>query len=1305
MLTQTEWQKIKAELKKNIEPVFDRSGIALSVPFDQIVDVFQAIVEKEIGDDDLDDREKIGEALRIRYIQKNGHLYSTALLSLAIKLESYFKRLYKISSESLWTGEKNQMKGQIVTFVKKHKYTYSDNDFSTANDIAAFDNPDKKFVKTVSYDDKTPVYSPEDIRGLFPFSEQFKWAYDIANSQRHLDPSILEDDLPKLITHVITCYLYVASKYVSRLTQELIHQPDNATVSNWSIFKEYCGNFQKNQTYFLITDKLTLSNEQLSQFTNIKWDFIFDFDENSETDGLYNAISSANYFPQTIHQIIHTSDDRGKITATFPSNTTFWYFPKGNKGRQKSLPQSNRIGDWRTMYGRYTQDLMIKYYSDNYSHYHKPIKVVILSKDTERIKEIAYAIKGMNSNLNIEFIFANENNFNLLPLIDEISGKKIELPLFTLIEGLREMRGFMFSSNNSNEAYLPCHSSKGKSILLKHDDVLSVKQFFQVIHLGILDEDEKQLSDKSFYQGRKITWKELDNRFDVDRSITKNIIETIKDLLSKRTESEIVYLTHYAGVGGSTVAKRVAFELYNEYPVLFLNETVSSYNETLLVEKLIKVFQITELPTLVVVDNSNIARQQIEVLERVAGNRLTKTVFLLVNSTFSEPRQGNNVFYIPSSLDTKEIERFNIKFSKEYPTKKDNFAELIRQNFNALNPFYFGLIANEEEYISIDTYVSRRLEGINDQEKGLLKLLSFCQIFAKGKLREVPHFVISNFLNINEEFIRLKKHTRNQKIHDLIIETESLTWKTIHPIIAQVILKQTIGVSNLGNVDVYALKKFAIDLIKSLRNISDHRNEEVLELLHSLFVLRNEEDRIESEEESRDFSDNLYNQRLFSKLLNDLDNNNNRIEVFEALTTEFPDENAHFWGHFSRLHSIDKNFEKALEAINKALEIDEDYIFHHIKGMCYRTELYRLKDECWSDKDKAQMNREEMRANFDKASEAFSIARSLAPQKEHGYIAFVQMVMQMIELEYSVSMYKTPGRDYTHFITTNAWCRDVLTKANEVINDYNNSNQEFQNPRIKEKQLQLLKFFGEKDKMINAWNNLLDKREFDQNLVRRQLCYALLAKNEFDWMKAKGKDISRIIEHLEENLKNKVDVRDLRLWFEASRRLNSKINELIKKVEQWEFQKPSLDTAYYLMCLFGVQAINGVKSGVDNYEKYQKKVLERINTPYSKVFCLEWAGSTDTSAILINHQQLGTWVRDQQFFEVKPTNLLRLKGKVIKYLSRMQGFLEIESVGLQVMYQPGLCNHFSDDAQKGTKVEFYLGFNYDGARAFQVENE
>lgn len=1301
MITDFEWQKIKNELKKNIEPIFIKEGITLTLPFEHISDIFQGVLEKEIGVDDLDDRDIVIKALKKRYLTNDWWEDSKSILfDLSLKFESFVKRLFHptLANETLLDPTKKNIAQYLKTFW--HKFNaVSDNDFQNVNqhEITKFFAKDRN---------DHPVNKPDVfLNNSLPLGYYFKIQYDLANAGRHLDPLISEDEIPQLIRNILVCYIFMVTKYANRLERKVIHQPDTTLISNWGIFKQYCNNFRKNEAFFLIADKLDLHEEALLHFANIKWDFVIDFDINSENNGLLKAIKSVASFPQTINQIIHTSDDRGRISAVFPNNTTFWYFIQGNSGILKSIVKSAKIFDWRLMYNRYTQDLMIKYYENNYSRFHNPIKVIIISKDIERLKDIIYAIKGMNSDLNVEFIFANDDNTKLQKLIEEISGKSINISIYSLLEGLREMRGTMFSSNNNNEIYLPCHSTKGKSVLLSSADVLAVRQFFQIIHLGILTNDEDIISEKTFYQGRKISWKELNNRLDVDRDITKELIKTIKNLLDKRTESNIIYLTHHAGVGGTTIARRIAFELYNEFPVLFLNETISSFSEIQLVENLLKVFHTTELPILVIVDNSNITTQQVEILEKVSGHRLAKTIFLLVESTFLEPKQEKNKYYLPAALNKNEIIRFYDKFNREYPMKKNNFDELLREAYNSLNPFYFGLIANEKEYISIEKYVEKRLDGIDKNETNLLKLLAFCQIFAKGKLREVPHFVISKFLQIDEDFIRLKRHTQNYKIYDLIIETENLSWKIIHPIIAQSILKQTFKSADTDNIDIYALKNFAIDLIISLREISENRNEEVLELLQNLFILRADDNSLENVEVEADFSDNLYNKTLFSKFINDIETNNNRIEIFEVLTKEFPDENAHFWGHFSRLYSMNKDFENALKSINEALSIDTDFIFYHIKGMCFRTELYRLYDKYWGDKNVESSQNLLMQYYFDKASEAFNVARDIAPKKEHGYIAYIQMVMKVIEFEYSISAYsKSAGKDYTLFITNNSRCRYLLVQANEVINDYLENNQEFENPKIKEKQIQLLKFFGEKHLILNAWNNLLGKKEFDQNLVRRQLSYAILAKNEFDWEKAKGKDINKIIEYLEENLKNKVEVKDLQLWFNAFRRINNNMNELIKKVEEWEFQRPSFDTAYLLMCLYAVQAINGVKSDLDNYEKFQKKVRERIKTTYSKVFCAEWVGYFGDNAVLVNNKLVGIWNRDKQFFDTESNKLLKVKGKVYRYINRTQGYLEVENIGIQVMYQPAFCNHYSDDAQKGTKVEFFIGFNYDGARAFEVRN-
>lgn len=1297
-LSNQEWQKINQELKKNIEPIIDQVGITLSVPFDMLIQIFQGVLEKVEVQNELDGRDDIERLLLMVYAEGNIRLAGSALDVLSGKLEGYMRKVFKIANQSLL----NSGDGMLAEYLKTIFRIFKNNSHP---DFLGFE---ESYIKDF-FNRNSPNYNkPEYFLSAHKLGDHFKRFYTCRNEEGHLFKDVGFADIFANLNSILIIYLYITSLFADKLKQKTIHQPSITTTTDWSILSQYCGNFAKRQTYVLVIDKLNYSINELALIGNIKWDFIFDLDESSESNGFFYAIKNSNKFPYVINRIVHTNDDRGKINATFPDNTVFWYYVKGCKSILRSLPPTNKIVDWRIMYGRFTQDLMREYYTKRYSLSLTPIKVIVLSKDVERIKDIIYAIKGMDINLpSIDFVFANENNSELTELCNEISGKMISIPKTALWDGLMGIEGVMNSVTPSTKTFLPCHSSKGNNVEIPESTVASIKQYFQIIHLSILNENQEQITNKTFYQGRRISWKELDNHLDVDRNITRDMIKMIRNLLVKRVDSEIVYLTHYAGTGGSTVARRIAYDIFKDFPVLFLNEMISSYGEIQLTEKLLQLYQLTELPCLVVVDNSNITKQQIEILEKVVANRLAKTVFLLVESTFSDPVQDSKKFYIPAILEKNETDRFITKFSVEYKEKADSFQAIPIDNPNSCNPFFFGLIANEKEYTTIEKYVNKRLEKISEKEKDLLLLLSFCHIFAIGKFREVPHYIISKFLDIDEEYIRLRKHTKNHKIYDLIIETDDLSWRTIHPLIAEQVLNILLGINDLNKLNPFELKKFSIHLIKTLRNISENRNSAVLEFLHNIFILRDVDNINEDfDETDSDMSDNLYNKKLFSKLTNALDNNNNRFEVFEVLTEEFPDENPHFWGHFSRLCSIDRRFDDAIHMIDTALSLEDDFIFHHIKGMCYRTELYRLKDMCWGKKAENEKYGLLIWKYFEKASESFKIAREVAPLKEHGYIAFVQMVIQMIDFEYSVSNYKTPSNDYTDFIIANDRCRNILTQANDVINDYKDNNQEYENSKIVEKQILLLRFFGTKEKMISSWQALLDNNKYDQNLVRRQLIYAYLAKNEFNWNNAKGKDIRRIMELCEGNLENRVEIRDLRLWFDVARHLNMNTHELIKKAQELEYKKQTIESAYMLMCLFAIQALNGVKSGIDSFEKYQKETSRRAsNTIYSKIFCREWVGMDTDFSFLLNHRQIGEWSKELSFFKGKPIGLLRLKGKVVKYINRMQGYIEVDNSGIQVMYQPASCNHYSDDAHKQTSVTFFMGFNFDGARAFEVTNE
>lgn len=105
-----------------------------------------------------------------------------------------------------------------------------------------------------------------------------------------------------------------------------------------------------------------------------------------------------------------------------------------------------------------------------------------------------------------------------------------------------------------------------------------------------------------------------------------------------------------------------------------------------------------------------------------------------------------------------------------------------------------------------------------------------------------------------------------------------------------------------------------------------------------------------------------------------------------------------------------------------------------------------------------------------------------------------------------------------------------------------------------------------------------------------------------------------------------------------------------------------------------------------------------------KIFCPKWYGYEGEENTIVNISSIGEWNRKVGFIEnPDKSKLIKLKGIVARYNRAQEGFIEVENCGLQVFYQPGKAGHFSTDVNK-TKVEFYLGFNYNGARAFEVKN-
>jgi hypothetical protein len=332
----------------------------------------------------------------------------------------------------------------------------------------------------------------------------------------------------------------------------------------------------------------------------------------------------------------------------------------------------------------------------------------------------------------------------------------------------------------------------------------------------------------------------------------------------------------------------------------------------------------------------------------------------------------------------------------------------------------------------------------------------------------------------------------------------------------------------------------------------------------------------------------------------------------------------------------------------------------------------------------------------------------MAPKLEYGYVAQLQMTCRVLDFFYSISYYHKGELKFEEFINnvSYSWQKRSLLFAIDLADDYNfrTLGDSERSGKVDFWRIKLSKFFGSPDRMINAWRRNLGDLKYDQNDVRKGLNQAYLAKYSFDWSAIKRNDLKAIEEYAAANLRSRATVFDLRVWFQAARVLRKSTPELIEKMLEWDFLAPSAETAFLLMILYALSSIEGSIIATDRYHDYRRFCKERIHGPYNKIFCPEWIGSVENTLGLFNHAAVGTWDKANQFFEKTPAQLVRLKGKVVKYLDKSQGFIELGNTGIEVFYVPGKVGHLSSDRDRNRPVDFFVGFNYDGARAFEVYN-
>jgi hypothetical protein len=181
--------------------------------------------------------------------------------------------------------------------------------------------------------------------------------------------------------------------------------------------------------------------------------------------------------------------------------------------------------------------------------------------------------------------------------------------------------------------------------------------------------------------------------------------------------------------------------------------------------------------------------------------------------------------------------------------------------------------------------------------------------------------------------------------------------------------------------------------------------------------------------------------------------------------------------------------------------------------------------------------------------------------------------------------------------------------------------------------------------------------------------------------------------------------RNIRLWFNAARRIPSiSIDAAIERLTYLYTNNKPLDALYYLYVLQTLKALDGSDLAKTKAEGLIKQThLMARNSPRTD-FAYNWLGHGPEMTRLVHFTKLGRFNDELGFYE-KDSLLVRVKGKIAKANRPEVGYIELRC-GLRAFFVPQrrrapMSNFGPMDVNKD--VDFYLGFSYEGLRAWSVD--
>ena len=865
----------------------------------------------------------------------------------------------------------------------------------------------------------------------------------------------------------------------------------------------------KNQ-YLLIVDKLSeQGDEYLRILANVNWKLVIDLDPNSDNGGLLTQFKSAG---ANVSTLLPSKLKGINPESLLQSNLTQWLHANGRSielrddqtanaieiSQQNKDEPKDKIDKWEWHFKAPCQELiriMGKKFDDM-----KPVFCISLGIQNSLSSEIATLItkeiRGQFDFMDYEmnFVFIDSE----LALSNFPKSTYSSLSTFHFLIGLAGLSG----SNLEMKYNLPS-GMKGCPVplSLKHFSALSV--YMEILYQGCedipeelegveLESFEKQHL-KNFISGNAITLQSLHFRHDARRDLTNEIYDDILSSYKTAQMATIIQIKHTPGSGGTTLARRVIWDLHEKLPCVIIKMDYAlqnfgpySFGETYidnLCKRVSKLQSICKVSPVLLMDGNS---TQVRTLSTCVARKLRNIpLFILCCVKYRPPagikksdNEGSDIlvhreFKLDYKLDSKSSEYSD--FKKIYKYYRTQFPEDSQTSSARMQRVYhFPMLALLDDFKKLKSIVSESLDILKkhkEKEYEIAIVVAFLQQFGDVK---TPASLISkyilkssityeklanqfdaNLMNLmvpakppgGKKFIATNffkgSDDEGEKVqHQCILEYYTFQH---HQVANAIIQYSGRGLHEITKdfVDYRILECYGRDdeityVIDQLFLYHEAKKDTHFSKLVSKLAYLDKREVEKNEEQNREKEPNT--EEDSSEEIGEEDIKFDAGKILEVAAMQANDPT--FYSHIARFFSYEDDFEKAKELIEKGLKIESNEPEDRKRGI-FDTYGYIVLREMKSKEMEEIEDESHLQRDAEKALNLFRQARDIPPRNFPNPLLGIVKVWQFC-FEYLIQKFESDVEKVIKLTVSDGFFSNAIVESIDLLNEVDDMVKEIQ---------------------------------------------------------------------------------------------------------------------------------------------------------------------------------------------------------------------------------------------------------------------